>query len=46
MDAALKGFFTFLTEHNAFIRSLVEKNKLEDEYIKLTGPNRPEAPRA
>ena len=46
VDAALKGFFTFLTEHNAFIRSLVEKNKLEDEYIKLTGPNRPEAPRA
>jgi ABC-2 type transport system ATP-binding protein len=44
IDVALKSFFTYLTEHNAFIRSLVEKNKLEDEYMKLTGHDSREAP--
>ncbi len=44
IDAALKAFFTYLTEHNAFIRSLVEKNKLEDEYMKVTGHDHQKAP--
>jgi ABC-2 type transport system ATP-binding protein len=45
VDAALKGFFTWLAANNAFIRSLVEKNKLEDEYMKLTAHAHKEASR-
>ncbi len=36
-DLALKLFFRYLNDRSVFIRSLVEKNKLEDEYLKLTG---------
>jgi ABC-2 type transport system ATP-binding protein len=37
LDRALKLFFKYLNDRSVFIRSLVEKNKLEDEYLKLTG---------
>jgi ABC-2 type transport system ATP-binding protein len=37
LDRACQLFFKYLNDRGVFIRSLVEKNKLEDEYLKLTG---------
>jgi ABC-2 type transport system ATP-binding protein len=37
MDRALQIFFKYLNDRSVFIRSLTETNKLEDEYMRLTG---------
>jgi ABC-type multidrug transport system ATPase subunit len=36
IDLGLKLFFKYLNDSNVIIRSLTEKNKLEDEYLRLT----------
>jgi len=37
VDQALKIYFKLLAEFGVIMRSMTEKNKLEDEYLRLTG---------